>query len=317
MDITVLICTCNRASSLKQTLASLWALEMPPSLAWEVVVVDNHSTDSTRSVIEEFSAISGLNVRYVVETQRGKSHALNAGVREAKGEIIALTDDDVRVATDWLVELKRAFDQFRPACVSGRVLLHPDLRLPAWWDRRWKGVLAHCDLGDAVIRSDSSSVNVYEYGYGANLGFHRRVLEKYGPFRTDLGPGKIGVGEDTEYVLRLYLNGELIIYYPNAVVYHLPDVAHLSKKYLRRWYYHNGVVLQRLDLIRFQSSRRIGHVPVWRWRWAAETLRSAVVNLLTGGLREVFSQELRVIRLVGYGVEALKTQFHVARAAKS
>ncbi len=316
MNITVLICTYNRASSLKRTLESLQALEIPPSLTWEVVVVDNHSTDSTRSVIEEFSATSGLDVRYFYEPRRGKSHALNAGVSEAKGEIIALTDDDVRVAPDWLVELKRAFDRFQPACVSGRVLLHPDLRLPAWWDRRWKGVLAHCDLGDAIIRSDSSSVNVYEYGYGANLGFRRSIFEKYGLFRTDLGPGKIGIGEDTEYVLRLHLHRELIVYYPDAVVYHLPDVERLSKNYLRRWYYHNGIVLQRLDLIRFQSSRRIGYIPVWRCRWAFETLRSVAASLLTGGLKEAFSQELRVIRLVGYGVEALKTQFHLAAAEK-
>src|SRR5579875_379773 len=100
MNITVLICTYNRASSLRRTLESLQALEIPPSLTWEVVVVDNHATDSTRRVIEEVLDTSGLDVRYFYEPRSGQSHALNEGVSEAKGEIIALTDDDVRVAPD-------------------------------------------------------------------------------------------------------------------------------------------------------------------------------------------------------------------------
>ena len=303
MEISVIVCTHNRSAILRQTLLSLSDMELPKDLCWEILVVDNNSTDDTRRVVESLGACELPNLRYVFERQQGLSFARNRGIAEAKGEIVTFTDDDVVVAKDWLAEIRKAFQEFQPACVSGRILLHPDLRLPAWWDRRWNGSLSELDLGDQVILD--------EFGYGANMSFRRETLAKYGLFRTNLGRTNHApaMGEETELMFRLRLGEERLVYYPKAIVYHRPSVARLSKKYLRRWFYQYGISLHQIDLVRFRSGRWLGGVPLWRYRWAGDVLGSAAFIWITGGSRERFHQELRVICLMGYSASAFKQRF--------
>ena len=122
MDISVVLATYNRASSLQVTLESLLALVSPAGLSWELLVVDNNSTDLTRLNVEKFAAIAKFPVRYVFERKQGRSAALNTGIVDARGEIVAFTDDDVILHRDWLVNLNRTFDEFDCAAVAGRVL---------------------------------------------------------------------------------------------------------------------------------------------------------------------------------------------------
>ena len=100
MKYSVVIATYNRAADLRSTLASLAGLH--PDGAWEVIVVDNNSTDDTRRAVEEAARAFPVECRYLVERQQGRSPALNAGIRAARGEIVVTTDDDVRVPADWL-----------------------------------------------------------------------------------------------------------------------------------------------------------------------------------------------------------------------
>src|SRR5688500_504515 len=102
MDASVLICTYNRARLLEATLASLAAMRVPPDLHWDVIVVDNNSTDGTRAVIESHVHAFPVALRYVFEPRQGKSHALNSGAAASAAEVIAFTDDDVRIDPDWL-----------------------------------------------------------------------------------------------------------------------------------------------------------------------------------------------------------------------
>ena len=97
IDATVLIATYNRSVLLGETLASLRALRVAPDRRWEVLVVDNNSTDSTRAVVERQMDDFPVPLRYLAEPRQGRSSALNAGVTAAAGNIIAMTDDDVRV----------------------------------------------------------------------------------------------------------------------------------------------------------------------------------------------------------------------------
>ncbi len=311
VEISVIVCTHNRSAVLRRTLLSLSDMELPPDLPWEVLVVDNNSTDDTRQIVESLRAHELPNLRYVFERQQGLSFARNRGIAEAKGEILTFTDDDVIVAKDWLVEVRKAFQEFQPACVGGRILLHPDLRLPAWWDKRWNGSLSELDLGEHVILD--------EFGYGANMSFRREALVKYGLFRTDLGRTNraLAMGEETELMFRLRLNEERLVYYPKAIVYHCPSVARLSKKYLRRWFYQYGISLHQIDLVRFRSGRWLGSVPLWRYRWAGNVLGSAAFLWITGGSRERFHQELRVICLMGYSASAFIQQLRSPVRVKS
>src|SRR5215467_13475864 len=109
MDISVIVCTHNRSASLCKTLSS-FLQAIPGRLSWELLVIDNDSTDDTRQVTRDFIAASKLNVRYVFEGKRGLSEARNRGIREAQGEVLTFIDDDVHVSTNYLQEVKNAFD---------------------------------------------------------------------------------------------------------------------------------------------------------------------------------------------------------------
>src|SRR5271163_1575532 len=105
MKITVILCTYNRAHSISMALESVLASVLPPDVEWEVLVVDNNSKDQTRAVANEFCIRHPGRVRYLFEEHQGLSNARNAGIREARGEIIAFTDDDVTVDSTWLQNL--------------------------------------------------------------------------------------------------------------------------------------------------------------------------------------------------------------------
>ena len=131
--VSVIICTHNRAESLKHTLESLSEMDVPRELEWELIVVDNKSTDTTRAVVEEFARRSPFAVRYVFEPNAGVSYARNTAVTRARGGIIAFTDDDVIVTTEWLREIAAAFRQFDCAGVGGRSIpLWGELERPRW-----------------------------------------------------------------------------------------------------------------------------------------------------------------------------------------
>ena len=110
MDISVIICTYNRAESLPKTFQTLAAMDVPPGLSWELIVVNNNSSDSTEAVVAGFQAKAQFPVKYLFQGRQGKSHALNAGIQAAEGEFVAFTDDDCIVHKHWLKSLKRSLE---------------------------------------------------------------------------------------------------------------------------------------------------------------------------------------------------------------
>src|SRR5262249_37781684 len=111
--------TYNRGELLADAVRSILAQQHSDTPAFELIVVDNNSTDGTHEVIERFSTLDP-RVRYVFEPQRGSSHGRNAGIRAARAPIVAFTDDDVRAQPDWLAAIIRAFDEHPHTDVIGR-----------------------------------------------------------------------------------------------------------------------------------------------------------------------------------------------------
>ena len=101
MDASIVVCTYNRAESLRDTLRALQALQADPGRRWEVIVVDNNSKDHTKAVVEEVQRGWPL-LRYAFEGAQGLSHARNHGIGCARGAVILFTDDDVLPEPDWL-----------------------------------------------------------------------------------------------------------------------------------------------------------------------------------------------------------------------
>src|SRR6266852_954616 len=108
MKVTVILCTYNSCRSLATAPESVAASQMPDSVDWEVLVVDNNSSDRTRAVVEEFCRQHYSRFRYLFEQRQGTSYALNTGIREARGEILAFMDDDVIVEPTWLRNLSKS-----------------------------------------------------------------------------------------------------------------------------------------------------------------------------------------------------------------
>jgi glycosyltransferase involved in cell wall biosynthesis len=241
MNITVILCTYNRCQTLARTLDSVATSTLPNSVEWEVLVVDNNSSDQTHEVVDDFCRRYPGRFRYLFERRQGKSYALNTGIREARGEVLAFTDDDVTVEPEWLQHLTAALGRAAQwAGAGGRILPAQTFVQPRWMSLEEPYSLggALCglfDFGDDPRKLDRAP-------YGANMAFRKDMFEKYGGFRTDLGPPPGGEmqGEDGEFGLRLMAAGERLRYEPWAIVHHPVSMDRLKKEYFLAWWFRYG-----------------------------------------------------------------------------
>jgi glycosyltransferase involved in cell wall biosynthesis len=296
MDVSVVLATYNRAASLRTTLETFSRLVCPPALAWELLVVDNNSSDNTPSVIQEFSRTARFPVRYILEKRQGKSFALNSGVAEAKGEIIAFTDDDVLLHPDWLTNLTRALEGSEYAAVAGRIVPSWNHPKPEWLEMDGQQAVVNLELGDEVTEIRLPPL-------GANSAFRKQVFGKYGLFRLDLGPNESRhtiTCEDWEFGERVMRGGEKVVYCPTAIVYHPVDPKRTTKKYFLDWYYYNGVSLTRMAGLPDFGVFYFG-APRWLYR---ELLVNGLRWLFTFDKNRRFNLKLRTYRSVGNIVES-------------
>jgi glycosyltransferase involved in cell wall biosynthesis len=240
MNVSVILCTYNRCQSLIKTLESLSASVIPPSTEWEVVIVDNNSTDETRSVVERFCQKYPTHFRYFFERRQGKSFALNSGILETRGEIIAFVDDDVTVEPTWLESLMAPFHDSRWGGSGGRIRPERGFVAPPWLPLQGSrnlgvALCAEFDLGDRLCELKDAP-------FGTNMAFRRSMFVKYGDFRTDLGPrpGSEMRNEDTEFGRRLIAGGEHLCYVPTAIVYHEVHKERLRRGFFLAWWFDRG-----------------------------------------------------------------------------
>jgi len=239
MLITVILCTFNRSVSLAKALESVAASILPPEVAWEVLVVDNNSNDSTPHVVSNFCGQHPHRFRYLFEPRQGKSYALNTGIQEARGDVLAFMDDDVTVDPHWLHSLTVSLRTDEWAGSGGRILPERKFSPPRWLALQgpysMPSALALFDLGDQPGRLECSP-------WGTNMAFRRVMFEKYGGFRVDLGPrpGSEIRNEDTEFGRRLLAADERLRYEPSAVVNHSLPEHRLRKEYFLKWWFAFG-----------------------------------------------------------------------------
>lgn len=247
MNVDVIICTFNRAEKLKCAIQSISKADIPERISVRLIVVDNNSSDSTKKVINDFANDCRIDIKYLFESKPGKSTALNTALSRIRGDIIALTDDDVTVEKGWIRGMVDALERYPEFnCFGGKVVaVYPD-KIPDWLDINSSMKF----LKSAFIDLDDGNIEV-EYGTGTasitpsgvNMFFRYNAIEKNGFFRTDLGPvGKeLGFSEDTDYCRRLLEKGEKFMYIPSVLVYHPVYIERLNKKYLLKWQYKCGI----------------------------------------------------------------------------
>jgi GT2 family glycosyltransferase len=239
MFISVLICTRNRADSLRQTLESLFCSGNLESPNWEVLVVES-STDHTGEVCREFERRFPQHFRFLTEKKLGKSNALNTAIAAAKGDILAFTDDDVLCAPDYIQEIRTVFSLHAPDAAQGRVLLDCEGGWPEWLDRTYAQMADFRDCGEEVIDLDGTL-------FGVNMVVRAEVFQKVGGFAPELGPGGIGMWEDTEISLRMRQAGCRLLYAPQILVRHQWPRDRLTKSFIRKRFFQQGRVFAYYD----------------------------------------------------------------------
>lgn len=240
MDVTVILCTYNRAESLPVALESVATQSVPGEIRWEVVVVDNNSSDRTSEVVEDYTQKFPGRIRYAFEPEQGLSRARNTGVRMARGRIIAFIDDDVIADPSWLANLTGPLLSGECAGSGGRILPPKGFHPPKWMKIGGKhdlfgSLLPLFDLGDWATEMTRPPL-------GANMAFRKEMFGRYGAFRTDLGRcgNNYLMGEEIDFGNRLLSGGETLRYEPTAVVHHPVQEQRLSRKFYRRWWFDFG-----------------------------------------------------------------------------
>ncbi len=260
LDASVLIATFNRVALLDETLISLRRMRVSSSLTWELVVVDNNSTDDTREVVGRHARDYPVPLRYVLEARQGRSSALNAGVAIATGRVLAFTDDDVQVSDGWLDAAVSALtgQDGSYGYAGGPVRPIWESAPPEWLDLRrgdlW-GTIAIQDHGDESFDYDERR----RVPLGANMAARAEAFERVGGFRPDLGraAGRLVLGQEVpEWLIRVRAAGYRGVYLPAMEVRHHIPSCRLTPGYFMRWWFGKGV--SRASLERMQPLTELG-----------------------------------------------------------
>ncbi|OFY68983.1 MAG: hypothetical protein A3G23_13340, partial [Bacteroidetes bacterium RIFCSPLOWO2_12_FULL_37_12] len=217
MDISIIVCTHNRAKTLKETLLSFSQLKWHKGTSYELLVVDNNSGDNTKAVVAKF-ARENPNIRYVVEDKVGLSHARNRGILETQGNIAAFVDDDIAFDECWGQAILQAFKDYELAsCVGGK-------NIPVFLEGspEWKIDDVAGFYGDTRFGETPKFIEFPEYPFGLNMACKREVFSKVGLFSIDLGRygGSLLSGEEAEFFYRVNMAGLKVFYTPHAVIHH-------------------------------------------------------------------------------------------------
>ncbi len=223
--ITVVVCTRNRAESLRTALDSLIRLETGDSFRFDILVIDNGSTDHTPQVVDDVARRAAMPVRHIVEPRKGVVPARNRGVQEAAGEWIAFFDDDQLADPQWLARLLAVARDESAECVGGAVRL----KLPDGIDRDLSPVVRMM-LGETVGMPERRRYTDRVTPGAGNLMVHRRVFEQVGLFDERCADR----GEDTDLFLRIHRAGIASWYEPGAVVHHVIPLERLEDEFLLR-----------------------------------------------------------------------------------
>jgi glucosyl-dolichyl phosphate glucuronosyltransferase len=298
--ISVILCTHNRAHTLATALESIAAQSISGSVGWDVVVVDNNSSDETRQVVEDFQRRYPDRFSYFFEKQQGISHARNRGIREAHGEILAFIDDDETAPPNWLQNLTANLHNGEWSGAGGRILPQWNCDRPRWLSDQSAFTLAPL----AVFDLGTKDGPLTESPFGANMAFRKEVFSACGGFRTDLGRVGKGMlsGEDSELGRRVIAAGRRLRYEPSAVTYHPVEEFRVHRKYFLKWWFNKG----RSDVREFGNqpqNRRFLGIPLrsfrgmvaesLRWMFAVEPSRRFICKLKVWGCAGQISEHYR------------------------
>jgi glycosyltransferase involved in cell wall biosynthesis len=244
--ISIIIPTMNRASSLKLAIQSFCQQDFPID-QYEILVVDNGSTDNTKEITETaIATYPSHQIHYIYEPEPGLLSGRHRGALEAQGDILTFVDDDIEADPNWLQAIHSSFDDPTVQLVGGRNLPKYETDPPEWLDWFWSAHaygricanLSLLDFGDQMREIHPN------YVWGLNFSIRKRALFELGGFHPDCIPKHLqhfqGDGE-TGLTQKANARGYRAIYQPSALVYHHVSKERMTYEYFDKRYFYQGV----------------------------------------------------------------------------
>ena len=318
---TVLICTYNRARTLAETLDSLARMIVPPGVTWDVLVVDNNSSDDTAAIVRERQAGFPVPLHYLHESRQGRSPALNTGLAAGRSTFVVFTDDDVVVEPGWLhAAIAPMLADATMDYSGGPVSPIWGAPCPRWLDRHrgdlW-GAIAILDYGpSAFVFEERRRVPL-----GANMAVRRTLIDAVGGFDPTLGRTATSLlGQEVpEFFCRTQAHGARGVYAPDMKLHHHVPAGRLTRRYFRRWWFGKGISRSRLHRIHPRSAdtdlsaaKRVAGVPLFALRAMARHVLDGLGSLLRRDVIGATRHEMMLAYYAGFAWE----DWRFARSAR-
>jgi GT2 family glycosyltransferase len=309
--VAILIATYNRATLLGETLDVLARSRTSPRLRWDVIVIDNNSTDDTRAVVESRQPGYPAPLTYLRERRQGRSAALNAGIAATTAPLLLFTDDDVRVDEEWIEAGVHALAAGADY-VGGPVSPIWETAPPAWLDLTrsdlW-GTVAILDYGREPFAFEDRRL----VPLGANMGVRRSLIERVGGFRLDLGRtrSRRPLGQEVpELLARARASGLRGQYVPAMHVQHHIPSTRLTRRYFRRWWNGKGCSKAALEAIQpltelgldLRLVPHVGGVPRYMLGDALRDLKGYARALILGTAGDRMRHAMRLSYFAGFAL---------------
>ncbi|MEW6536571.1 MAG: glycosyltransferase family 2 protein [Candidatus Auribacterota bacterium] len=214
--LSVIVCTYNRGQLIGDSLQSLVAQTLDPAL-FEVIVIDNNSTDTTAERVQEFTG-KYPHFHMIKEMEQGLSNARNRGWKEAKGEYVVYIDDDAKASPNWCERILINYDTVTPTpvVVGGQILPWHECEPPIWFHESFEK--ASCGDNAKFLQPPLAHTGFS----GSNMCFKKSLFTSYGGFSTELGMigNETRMGEETELFLKIFEHEPYFWYDPQLIVYH-------------------------------------------------------------------------------------------------
>lgn len=238
IKISAIITTHNRVEYLQKALKGL-AEQTLPKDHFEIVVVDNASTDNTKQIVLGTSSFLS-NLQYVYESVLGLTHARNTGWKVARGRYIAYLDDDAIPSPQWLEKIVETFETVKPSpgCVGGKIQPIWESPRPSWLNDKLAQCLTILDWSDTPFFIEQP-----QYVAGANIAFPRDLIERVNGFQSNLGRvgNKLLSNEEILISRQIEKMGFKTYYHPDITVYHHILASRINKPWLMSRRYWQGV----------------------------------------------------------------------------
>ncbi len=284
--LSVLMATHNGADTIDRTLAAMSELDAPIG-GWKLVVVNNASTDDTESHILKWR--DRLPLDYIVEPRLGKSTALNTALHHAVGDLIIMTDDDVLPDRDWLTEWRRMADAYPALSVFGGVTVPEFEGAPPAWPMT--DACLTVLYGKTPLQPEGEIVPLDVSG--ANMAIRKSISDQGWRFDEGFLIGKNGLmGEDSDFVKRLWTQGHRVGFAPNARVRHIVHQDQTSWSWIQRRFLRHGRTMFMLEEMRLDevSNRPAFRFPWWRLRRGAESALRLLMAAPSGNRARIYQQ---------------------------